>query len=60
MSLSSSVLVLLVLSVLLAVSDAAVLSGSLCAIFYSLAGNIDYPWSSATTINFMYDNTPWA
>ena len=30
-------------------------SGSLCALFYSLPGDLDYPWSVATSISFMYN-----
>ena len=30
---------------------------SLCVIFYSLPGNIDYPWSSATSLSILYDPT---
>ena len=29
-------------------------SGSLCLMFYSLPGNVDYPWSSATSVQFSY------
>ena len=31
---------------------------SLCVIFYSLPGNIDYPWSSATNLTIVYNPTP--
>ena len=33
-------------------------SGYLCFIFYSLPGNVDYPWSSAISLQFLYDSTP--
>jgi hypothetical protein len=33
------------------------LTGSLCLILYSLPGNIDYPWSSATSVQFVYNPT---
>ena len=35
----------------------APVQGYLCFITYSLPGNIDYPWSVATTVNFLYDPT---
>ena len=30
---------------------------SLCLIFYALPGNVDYPWSSAISLSFVYDHT---
>ena len=32
-------------------------SGSLCILLYSLPGNIDYPWSVAYTLHFLYNST---
>ena len=32
-------------------------TGSLCFIFYALPGNVDYPWSSATSVTFTYNPT---
>ena len=32
-------------------------SGSLCIILYSLPGNVDYPWSVATSLNVVYNST---
>ena len=32
-------------------------SASLCMILYSLPGNVDYPWSSATSLSFLYNPT---
>ena len=31
------------------------LSGSLCFLMYGLAGNVDYPWSAATTLDILYN-----
>ena len=36
---------------------AATATGSLCFMTYSLAGNIDYPWSVATSLQFVYNLT---
>ena len=33
-------------------------TASLCLIMYGLDGNVDYPWSTATTIQVMYDPQP--
>ena len=33
-------------------------AGSMCAIFYSLPGDVDYPWSVATSLTFQYNPTP--
>ena len=33
-------------------------SASLCALFYSLPGDVDYPWSVATQLTFQYSTTP--
>ena len=33
-------------------------SASLCVIMYGLPGNVDYPWSQATTVTLQYDPTP--
>ena len=35
-----------------------VATGSLCLLMYSLPGNIDYPFSIATSIQFIYNPTP--
>ena len=31
--------------------------GQLCFIFYSQLGNIDFPWSTSSNVQFYYDNT---
>ena len=31
------------------------LTGTLCIMMYSLAGNVDFPWSQATSVQFVYD-----
>ena len=36
---------------------AATASGSFCFITYSLAGDVDYPWSVATSLSFVYNLT---
>ena len=33
-------------------------TGTLCLIFYGLPGNVDYPWSSATSVTFTYNPAP--
>jgi hypothetical protein len=32
--------------------------GNLCFIVYSVPGNIDHPWSAATSVQFIYDAAP--
>ena len=32
-------------------------TASLCVVFYSLPGNVDYPWSSASLLSILYDPT---
>ena len=39
-------------------SAVTTITGSLCAIRYSLPGNVDYPFSIATSLSFQYDPTP--
>lgn len=49
---------LLVLLSIVSFASAATQQGYLCFIFFGAPGNINYPWSSATSLNFFYDDTP--
>ena len=39
------------------VLPSAIVSGSLCLLSYSLPGNVDYPWSVATSLAFYYNTS---
>ena len=38
-------------------APSAIVSGSLCLLSYSLPGNVDYPWSVATSLSFYYNTS---
>ena len=37
---------------------APLVAGSLCFMAYGAPGNVDYPWSAATQLNFLFNPTP--
>ena len=43
-----------------AAAGSSLLNGSLCVLLYGLPGNVDHPWSSATSLLFQYNSTPVA